>query len=464
MLQAKENQEVVLKFESDRFANKTFYLAGYYGKFTVLLDTVVATPNGTILFEKEQKHPQGMYMLVDENKSIVGEFLLDQDQDFSVKVDATNFQESVVFNSQLNEDYFRFLKFFSTQQTKVAALEKKLQQNGDSNKVIQLKQELQVEKKLILAYKKSYQAQNSNSVLSLMFAMTLPLEEYFDYYDVKQAPAHTADSTKLLKKLFLKGLNFNDDRLLRNPFLENKIATYFDAFVVPDPTVLSNEICAILDGIDNHEGDVFSYLSLYFLNTYMTPKIMGNDRVFVTLYEHYFNKRGYSWLAEEQRLLLEYNYKSLRNNLIGDKVPNLFMRTLENKTFNLYDLQTPYVALVFWDPFCQHCIDELPKIKKTYDALWEDKGIQVYAVNINTEGEQEWKDFIEQEKLQEWVHVTPSKEVFGNYTQEDLNFQMLYNINQTPALFLLNNKKELLAKNIDFGEYMTIITDLEKTK
>ena len=114
MLQAKESQEVVLKFESDRFANKTFYLASYYGKFTVLLDTVVATPNGTILFEKEQKHPQGMYMLVDENKSIVGEFLLDQDQDFSVKVDATNFQESVVFNSQLNEDYFRFLKFCLT--------------------------------------------------------------------------------------------------------------------------------------------------------------------------------------------------------------------------------------------------------------------------------------------------------------------------------------------------------------
>ena len=167
-----------------------------------------------------------------------------------------------------------------------------------------------------------------------------------------------------LKDHFFEGINFNDERLLRNPFLETKITTYFNALVPKDPESITKEVFTILNNTGDKNNSMFSYLSIFFANTYANPKVMGNDRVFVNIYNNYFKDKTYSWLTEQQKIFLNTTNSHRKDNLIGNKAKNLFMTTIDGKTLNLYDVSSPYTVVIFWDPSCGHCIKELPKINK----------------------------------------------------------------------------------------------------
>ena len=63
-----------------------YYLASHYGKYQTLLDSVKGTAEGKLIFKKDQKYVEGIYMLVTSDKKIELEFLMDSNQKFEIQV------------------------------------------------------------------------------------------------------------------------------------------------------------------------------------------------------------------------------------------------------------------------------------------------------------------------------------------------------------------------------------------
>jgi thiol-disulfide isomerase/thioredoxin len=452
-----------IEFQSAEYANKMYYLASHYGKYQTLLDSVKGTNDGKLVFKKDQKYVEGIYMLATPDKKIELEFMMDANQKFSIQVTNPTDKIITINNSALNQDFNAFNSFFKTKMERMKALEKNLadkKTKQDSAIVIQDLKKIQSE---INLYKNNYIQANPENTLALLFRMSQPIDN-FSNKPAEEKLATKTDSIAYLKKHFFDGINFKDNRLLRNPFLENRITTYFNTFVPVTPEAVTAEINQILNQTDLPNGDVFKYLSLHFIDLYAEPKIMGMDRVFINIYNTYFKNKEYPWLQLKQKEFFKFKVASIKDNLVGDKGRNLFMLTQDQKRIDLYDIKAKYTIVAFWDPTCGHCATEIPKMHQLYETEWKQKGVVVFAVNNNTNEMVKWKEFIEKEKLSDWTNVYPAPVVTGNYTKEDVDFQTLYNVRQTPVIYLLDQDKKIIAKKVGPENYTKIIEQLEKKK
>lgn len=452
-----------IEFQSPEYANKMYYLASHYGKYQTLLDSVKGNSEGQLVFKKSQKYVEGIYMLVTPDKKIELEFMMDSNQKFAIQVTNPTDKIITINNSALNQDFNAFNSFFKTKMEGIKALEKNLadkKTKQDSAIVIQDLKKIQSE---INLYKNNYIQANPENTLALLFRMSQPIDN-FSNKPAEEKLATKTDSIAYLKKHFFDGINFKDNRLLRNPFLENRITTYFNTFVPVTPEAVTAEINQILNQTDLPNGDVFKYLSLHFIDLYAEPKIMGMDRVFINIYNTYFKNKEYPWLQLKQKEFFKFKVASIKDNLVGDKGRNLFMLTQDQKRIDLYDIKAKYTIVAFWDPTCGHCATEIPKMHQLYETEWKQKGVVVFAINNNTNEMVKWKEFIEKEKLSDWTNVYPAPVVTGNYTKEDVDFQTLYNVRQTPVIYLLDQDKKIIAKKVGPENYTKIIEQLEKKK
>ena len=68
--------------------------------------------------------------------------------------------------------------------------------------------------------------------------------------------------------------------------------------------------------------------------------------------------------------------------------------------------------------------------------------------------EKAWKDFIQKHHLEDWVHVWDP--------ERKSRFRDQYNVYMTPILYLLDDKKIIRAKRLDYLNIADVINMLEK--
>jgi len=445
----------LVELQSDAYKNKSFYLASHFGTYQTLLDTVAADIDGRIVFKKKEKYLSGIYMLVNDMKEIEFEFLMDETQHFKIEPNAETPSKTIIYNSPLNIDFRNFNVFLNSQQTQLQLLQSNLETTKAQNEKEILQKKIETVNAKIIEYKQNYIASNSNT-LALFFKLTQPIDD-FSSLSKSEKLNSKKDSISYLKTHYFDGLDFNDPRLLRNPFLESKISTYFDVFVPNTVDAITKEITVLLDEANTPESEMFKYMSLRFMDLYGTPKKMGHDRIFLNLYTRYFKSQTYAWLPLAQQEFFNSKARRLEHNQIGSKAKELFMNTMDGKPFYLNDLKADYIVLVFWDPTCGHCQTEIPRINQLYTTEWKTFDLSIYAVNMNSEVGEAWEKFISTHGLNSWNHVAPAKEVSGNYSQKDVDYQTLYNVEQTPEFYLLDKNKTIIAKDIDPADYLKVI-------
>ena len=257
-----------IQFKSDDFKNNKYYLAGNYGKYQTLLDSVIATKEGKVNFKKNEKYVEGIYMLVDKDKKIVTEFLMDEKQQFIILPDLLDPKNTIIENSPLNSNFQAFNLFIKSNLDKIATYKTSLADQKTKKDSLTVKNNIIALQTEITNYKNSYIEKNKNT-LSLLFLLTRPID---DFSNLPAATKLTTkkDSIEFLKTNYFKDIDLSDERIIRTPFLENKMDNYFNTFVVQTPEEVTKEVFAILENCGNKNGDMFKYLSLYFVNKYVS--------------------------------------------------------------------------------------------------------------------------------------------------------------------------------------------------
>ena len=266
------------------------------------------------------------------------------------------------------------------------------------------------------------------------------------------------------KNHFCDNVDFSDSRILRTPLFFSKMEQYLDKMPakIPDSLIVSANI---LVNKSKANDEIFRYVVSHITSKYERSKIMGMDAVFVNMVENYYITKMCPWAAEEQLKKIIERAEKISPNLIGKVSPEFvdvygrpFMKDLNGKIHTLQSVEADYTLLVFYGPTCGHCKTEIPKIKNTLDSLINIKyDIKTFAVATEFDVE-EWKKFIRDQKTEDWINVADiSHDDEGNPLASS-DWRDKYDIYSTPVVYLLDEKKKIIAKRINYKQFAEIIT------
>jgi protein-disulfide isomerase len=444
-----EAQTYKITLHAVNYKSGIAYLAYYMGKDLDAEDSAAININGVAVFTGKKRLPGGIYAIVFPGKTKALDFLIDTEQVLTVKADTTDLVNKVsLTGSKANPAFFRYQKFISEkgkQLNNERAAYTKAATAADStlyeNKYNILFKELN-------NYRDSIIKNQPNSMMAtLLNAMKEPQPPF-------KKPVTHEDSVinfNYYKAHYWDGITFMDERIIRTPFFLPKLERYYRQVVVQNAdSIIEESDYELL--LARSCPEMYKFLLNWLTDEYINPKYMGQDAVFVHLFNNYHSKGLSPWLTDKQEQIISRTAYMKMSNLIGEQAANLTMLDTANKPTALYDLNADYTLICFWDPSCGHCQKLVPEIDSVYNASWKQHNVKVFAV-LTEDHVPEWKKYIHEHHLDDWTNAYETKEMEdADYAAQRPGYKQLYDVTLTPTLFLLDKDKHIIAKQLTWQQ------------
>ncbi len=291
-----------------------------------------------------------------------------------------------------------------------------------------------------------------------MTARLLKATKRIDIPQPPRRPDGSIDSTFQLRYYrthYFDYFDLSDDALIRLPqaIYSQKVNEYLDRLFPPQADTLKQAITQLVNKARKNQ-ETYKYIVFTLILKYQNPEIMGLDELFVFLHDQYFatGEMNY-WSNEKYRKNIKDHADQLRKSLIGKTAPNLIMQDADLKPRSMYDIKNKYTILFIFDPDCGFCKTETPKLVNFYTKNKSRFDVEVYAVSADT-SIQKMKEYIQQMKMP-WITVNGPRTYVGSYHD-------LYDANTTPSLFIMDEKKKIIAKKIPIERLEEFFTNYEK--
>jgi hypothetical protein len=457
LLQARSQDGHRIQITLKPFSNSKVYLGYYYGKVKALADSAMLDASGKGSFSGTEKLPGGVYFIVSPSRVILFELLIDKDQSFSVTADTTALPASVVFSGSPENILFQsYTRYTNKTGGEIMTAQKELATARSKADSARLTENIRKGNLDIQHYREELSAKYPASLLATLFhALKEPV------VPPAEAAAHAARHDSLFAYHYFKAhywdsVSFTDERLLRTPIFEPRLDKYFSNLVPPQADSIEREADKML--LDSRTNKtMFQYLLVYFVQKYVNPVYMGQDAVFVHLFEKYINTGQADFFTEKYRQFLNNRAYSLMANLIGEPAANLEMVDTLDKSSPLYSVNAPFIVICFWDPTCSHCKEIVPKVDSIFQAKWKKEGVKLYGVMVDG-GKEAWMQFIRDHNLRDWIHVYETKSRQDSVEAAGQpGYKQLYDVYQTPILYLLDKDKRIIAKKLSYQQFDDVI-------
>ncbi|MEP6617148.1 MAG: redoxin domain-containing protein [Ginsengibacter sp.] len=424
------------------------YLTYYYGNKINIADSAIVNGKGVALFRGDKKLLPGIYAIVFPGKYKLVDFLIDSNQAITVEADTADLLKTKITGGGENQVFREYQKFIAS---KSGQLEKERIAYSTSKN-----------KKDSVLHENNYKALNHDLTIyrqniiqkypeSMLASLFNAMHEPAALINKPVTRADSVDNYNYYKKHYWDGITFMDDRIIRTPFFLPKLEKYFRDVLVPAPDSIIREADYLLL-LARSSQEMYKFLLNWFTDEYIYPKYMGQDAVFVHLFEKYHSTGISTWLNEKQMTTISNRAYMIMSNLIGEKAANLEMTDTMGKTKFLFDVDAPYTIVAFWDPTCGHCREEIPRLDSMFQNKWKKQGVKIYGVLTENEKEK-WVEFIHQKHLKDWVHVyqTDAQKKAESDLQKPA-YRQLYDVTQTPTLYLLDKDKRIIAKKLNWQQ------------
>ncbi len=450
-----------INFEIKNWKDTTVYLGTYYGEITNLVDTA-QVKSGAFYFDGKKPLVEGFYYLV-LAKNKLFEFVVGKNQFFSLETHADGylkideylknmrvngdednqlFFENVAYSMERNKEAEPFIK--TLKDTTLKEDQKKEARAGFSK----------INDK-VLAYQKELIEKNPTSMTARWLKASLPII----IPDPPKKANGNIDSTfqlRYYRQHFFDNFDLSDDALIHlpRPMYQEKLKEYLDKLFVPQPDSITKAVNALVSRVEKNP-ETYKYLVWNCVYMYQQPEIMGMDEVFVNLYDQYFasGKMDYWANAKIKQNLKEYADK-IRSCMIGRTGANLIMQDQNLQPKSMYDIKAKYTVLFIFDPDCGHCREETPKLVEFYNKSKMKFNLEIYAVSTDT-SMKKLRDFIKEFKTP-WITVDGPR----SYAKE--HFSKFYHSDTTPTIYILDDKRKIIAKKLPIKQLDDFLTKHEK--
>ncbi len=446
-------QSFKVTLHAPQYKSGIAYLTYHMGKNLNVEDSAAVNSNGMAIFTAKKKLQPGIYAMVLPGKRITVDFFVDKEQVISVKIDTNDLvNKTVVTGSKENI-------LFQQYQQYIAVKGKLLEAERQAYLQSTTKKDSALHEANYLKYNKELNDYREgiirNQPKSMMAVLLNAMKEPRALGNRMQTRADSLENYYYYKAHYWDGISFMDDRILRTPFFLPKFEKFYRELVVPQPDSIIKEADYQLL-LARNSPEVYKFLLNWLTDEYINPKYMGQDAVFVHLFEKYHSKGLTSWLNEKQMETISRRAYMLMANLIGLKAADLEMSDTTGKPSPLYQVKADYTIVCFWDPTCGHCKEELPKLDSIYRASWQKQGVKIYAVlsaDSKDDLKAEWLKYIREHNLGDWTNVYQSKEQEAVVqAAQKPGYRQLYDITLTPTLYLLDSEKRIIGKKLTWQQ------------
>ena len=443
---------------------ETVLLADHHIGGKYLRDTAVVNKKGVAEFKGNKLLQRGMYLFVLPEKADFFEFLIDDDQDFTIKTD-TSFYAHDYYKNMKVEGSDENTWFVGYQNQKTAIIEEIIEidatiKKDSTEETIAL---FTPRRNALLQEKMDadslFVAQHPSSMLSRFLLALMPI-------DVPEPPKDEnglIDSSwryRYFKTHYWENVDFNEEALVRMPVnvLKTKLDYYFDNVIIPDADSSIEACNDILRqaqyGLENEK-----YLIWYLTNRFESSKIMGLDRVFVHMALSQYCA-GRTWWVDSTTTSNMCNNAYRRSySLIGAQAADLQLKNQDSVWIKTNSIKAPYTILMFWDPTCGHCKEIMPKIAKIYEEN-KAKGWKVITLAAGN-NKKEWYEYLAAHpEISEFTNLLRGEVLDQRYAEA----LQAYYVISSPTIFLLDENKKIVANRIDVEKIVEYIAHLESKK
>jgi thiol-disulfide isomerase/thioredoxin len=431
----------------------TAYLGYYYGESTFVKDTARVNGNGEFVFDGKKPLDHGIYFLI-LNKTRIFEFVVGATQNFSMSTKIDDYVKNMVITGDPDNKLFYDNMLFNMERHKEAEPFIKVLQDSaisDDQKKDARESFSKINEK-VTAYQDELISKYPATITARLFKANKPIR----IPDPPKKPDGTIDSTFQLKwyrEHFFDNFDLADDALIRmpRPIYQEKINEYLDKLYVPQPDSLLKGIEKIVAKAKKNQ-ETYKYSVWMCIVKYQQHEIMGLDEVYVRLYDKYFATGEMNfWANDKLRKTLKETSDRMRKSLVGKTGPNLIMLDAKLQPKSMYDIKNKYTLLWIFDPDCGHCKEETPKLVQFYNQKKFD--LQVYAVSLDSS----------MAKMKEWIKTMDMKWTTVNGPRTYVGpVQDHYDCLTTPSLYILDNRRKIIAKKIPVEKLEDFLTQFER--
>ncbi|WP_372772032.1 redoxin domain-containing protein [Mangrovibacterium sp.] len=434
-------QNYRIEIDLPAYRDSQIIVAGYYFGGLFVKDSLQLDHRGRAIFQGNEPLQQGIYQLyIHKNKQY--DFLVGTDQHFSIQLPAgaTTIELEAATESEKFQLYIDYLGGQKARFANLSAQLEKLKLNPDSLSI--LKKQLQQLDEEVRNYRFEVGQKERHNLFG-----TVLLAGHQQKLEQTQIPSDCQrnDSLKWVyeynyrKNHYWDYFDLGDRRLWHTPFVKERLSEYFNKVLLQTPDSVLPEAIRMIEKYRT-SPETFQNLTSFILNNSIQSKVMGLENVFVALAERYYLSGQASWADRKTLENIRREVALRKHNLIGNEAPELLLEDEDGEFHSLKQSPTPYTILAFWEPSCSHCKHEIPKL---YDELFlaaKPSLLSVYAVYTMTD-KKEWTDFISEYELGGWMNLWDPKQIS--------DMKLLYGVRTTPSLFLLDENKKIVAKQLD---------------
>lgn len=255
---------------------------------------------------------------------------------------------------------------------------------------------------------------------------------------------------KILFTLFL--IIFSISQLYSQQEIERYLSTiphHKDSLITACNRLISNA------GNNNEKA---TQVAGYLFNHFSSSKIMGDEGIAIYIAKNYFLNNRLEWHGDGGLALLRLYTEFNENSLIGLKAPELHLQKSDGIEITLHKIKSRYTLLFFFDSTCDVCKEEFPLI---VNLLSRFSHLNITLVAVYTHNDTNGlKSFIESNRSL----IAPHQEsiIFTLAPVKEKNFHKLYNILTTPKLYLLDQNKIIIGRNLESNSLQIMLNDIEQ--
>lgn len=410
-------------------------IIGIVGNSNYLVDSLPLV-DGAIHLKRDTALPSGLYFL-DLPGSATLQFILDQDQSFSITTDiSAPITAAKVEGSLDNTLLYQNLQWELSFQARLNPIQASLDglPLGDTNRIFferQL-QSLDAERRDHFA---TYQQKHPES----FFTQYKVAEQNPELRDIRLPDGRLDEEARLFhyRNEFWDNTPLDDPRLLRTPVIAGKLEAYLTQ-ATPQVHDSITKYLDLLVARTRKTPQVFQFIVNWAAIYYHNPKGMGLESVFVHIVDRYFTDHDAFWASAGKLRDIRKEAAEMRPSLVGKVGQNLICKNLQGKEEALYDLHAKATVLFMWNYECEHCREEAPKLR---DLLLRHRarGMEVYALCMGND-EAEWKGFVQEAGLQAFHNVWDPTYQSRYYAK--------YHVDVTPELYVLDEAHQIVCKDV----------------
>ncbi len=451
--EAQESETCNISFDFESADSSFISLAYHLGDKQYIKDTLYTDLNGDAVLKRPEPLEKGLYMVVFPDNNLF-EMIIADDQQFKVSCDRDDIINSLHFEgSEENTAFIEYRKKWKSFQERTGEYRQRLNKLSNQDSVNILRSAIKDMEDKTLDYIKTTASGHEGTLLSAMLYSMLPVRvPDFNIPD----NVSNRDSVQWIKGYiynknhFFDNVDLAEPGLIRTPILHNKLKTFFSDVLIQAPDSVINEIRNVMNRAEKNPETKRFVLSFLF-NHYRSSQIMGHDAIIVMLADEYYLNGKADWADKEFLESLRNDVARIRPSLIGKKARDLTMQTYSGQPRSVYDIDSEFTILYFWEPNCGHCNESTPLLKKFYNE-YRDNGVEIYAV-CTQDNKEEWMEYIAENGI-EWINAWDPARSTG--------FDYYYNVKATPLIYVLNKDKEIIAKQLPAGNLQGFIDNYRR--